>query len=55
MRIGIGDLGRHELVLALLWHLPEHPDRGVREVRRVQPGQRERVRGVWQARVMHEQ
>ena len=52
---GIGDLGRHELVVAIPRHLTEHSDGGVREVRRVQPGQRERVGRICQAGVVHEQ
>ena len=40
---GIGELGGHQLVVGVPGHLPEHADRGVREVGAVQPGQRERV------------
>src|SRR5712664_1160622 len=49
------DLLRHQLVVARLLHLPEDPYRGVPEVRRVQPGQRERVGRVGAARVVGDQ
>ncbi len=49
------DLLRHQLVVARLLHLPEDADRGVPEVRRVQPGQRERVGRVRAVRVVGDQ
>src|SRR6516164_617104 len=52
---GVDELGGHEFVVGIPWHLPEHPDRGVREVRPVQAGQRERVRRVSGVRVVRQQ
>ena len=52
---GRGDLLGHQPVVARLLHLPEHPDRRVPEVGRVQPGQRERVGRVGAVRVVGDQ
>ena len=49
------DLLRHQLVVARLLDLAEDADRGVPEVRRVQPGQRERVGRVGAVRVVRDQ
>ena len=52
---GGADLLGHELVVAGLLDLPEHADGGVPEVRRIQPGQRERVGRVGPVRVVRDQ
>src|SRR6516165_8654207 len=49
------DLLRHQLVVTRLLHLAEDPDRGMPEVGRVQPGQRERVGRVGTVRVVGNQ
>src|SRR5581483_2403036 len=48
------DLPGHQLVIAGLLHLPEYAHRRVPEVRRVQPGQRERIGRVGPVRVVHD-
>ena len=53
--LGRRELLGHQLVVARLLDLPEHPDRGVPEVRRIQPGQRERVGRVGAVRVVGDQ